>query len=124
MRLLGIIPAYQLADHIGRVVTELKSLVTETLVIDDGSTDETAEIAFRSGAKVISHGVNLGKGAALKTGFNYAVTNEYDVVITLDGDGQRDQDRDQKSEQGELDGDRKPLKKGIGHRLSGSNGAP
>jgi glycosyltransferase involved in cell wall biosynthesis len=60
----------------------------DVLVVDDGSADRTAEVAREAGAQVVSHAVNRGKGAALKTGFAYALQNGFDSVITLDADGQ------------------------------------
>jgi glycosyltransferase involved in cell wall biosynthesis len=60
------------------------------LVIDDGSVDDTADRARRAGAEVVSHSVNLRKGAALKTGFNWAARKGYETVITMDADGQHD----------------------------------
>src|SRR6185369_2734040 len=58
------------------------------LVIDDGCSDRTAGVARDAGAVVVSHAVNRGKGAALKTGFSYALQRGYGAVITLDADGQ------------------------------------
>jgi glycosyltransferase involved in cell wall biosynthesis len=60
------------------------------VVINDGSTDGTSGAAEAAGAHVLEHSVNLGKGAALKTGFEYAVEKGYDAVITMDGDGQHE----------------------------------
>jgi glycosyltransferase involved in cell wall biosynthesis len=59
-------------------------------VVDDGSTDGTADCALRAGAEVVSHSENLRKGAALKTGFTWAVEKGYEAVITMDADGQHD----------------------------------
>ena len=64
--------------------------VQAALVIDDGSPDDTATEAEASGAKVIRHSTNLGKGAALKTGLDYAVSIEAAFYLFLDGDGQHD----------------------------------
>lgn len=58
------------------------------VVIDDGSTDATSAVATQAGAIVLRHDVNRGKGAALKTGFAWALENGFDGVITLDADGQ------------------------------------
>jgi glycosyltransferase involved in cell wall biosynthesis len=58
------------------------------LVIDDGSTDKTAEKAIQAGAMMLQHKTNLGKGAALKTGFDYILRRNYDIIVTLDADGQ------------------------------------
>jgi glycosyltransferase involved in cell wall biosynthesis len=60
------------------------------LVIDDGSTDNTSHVAKFNGAVVIRHQRNLGQGAALRSGFDYAIKNGLDIVITLDADGQHD----------------------------------
>ncbi|HBW37909.1 glycosyltransferase family 2 protein [Desulfosporosinus sp. BICA1-9] len=89
-RILAIVPALNEVDNIGSVVRNLKiaSPWLDVLVIDDGSTDQTAEVARAQGAKVISLPVNLGIGGAVQTGFLYAVKNSYDVAIQVDGDGQ------------------------------------
>jgi glycosyltransferase involved in cell wall biosynthesis len=60
------------------------------LVIDDGSTDETAAIAERAGATVIRHPFNLGIGGAVQSGYKHAFRNGYDVAVQVDGDGQHD----------------------------------
>jgi len=64
--------------------------VDEVLVVDDGSTDDTVEVATAAGAVVVSHEVNKGYGAAIRTCFNYARENNFDVMVILDGDGQHD----------------------------------
>lgn len=89
-KILAIIPALNEEKNIGFVVRSLKqtSPWLDVLVIDDGSTDQTAEIARGQGAKVISLPVNLGIGGAVQTGFLYAVRNNYDVAMQVDGDGQ------------------------------------
>lgn len=84
----AVIPAYQAAPSVGAVVRGTLDLVPDVLVIDDGSTDATAEEARRAGARVISHPVNRGKGAALATAFRDLFGRGFDAVITLDADGQ------------------------------------
>ncbi|SHH30285.1 glycosyltransferase family 2 protein [Desulfosporosinus lacus] len=90
MRILAIVPALNEVDNIGPVVRNLitTSPWLDVLVIDDGSTDQTAEVARAHGAKVISLPVNLGIGGAVQTGFLYALRNDYDVALQVDGDGQ------------------------------------
>ena len=87
---LAIIPAYGEGRFIGQVVRQVLQYVQAVLVIDDGSPDNTATEAETAGAKVIRHGTNLGKGAALKTGLQYAVSIEAAFFLFLDGDGQHD----------------------------------
>lgn len=62
--------------------------IKDVIVVDDHSEDETAKLAFESGAIVIKHPMNLGQGAALQTGFNFALKEGADIVITFDADGQ------------------------------------
>ena len=88
---LAIIPAYNEAEKIGLVISAaLKHL--PVLVIDDGSSDETARIAAGNGAKVLHQAPNQGKGVALRKGFEHAIEAGYQAVVTLDADGQHDPD--------------------------------
>ena len=87
-RTLVIIPAFNAAKTVGDVVRSCKEILAAVVVINDGSRDDTAAVARAAGADVIDHPQNRGKGAALKTGFTYAVQHQFDVVITLDADGQ------------------------------------
>jgi glycosyltransferase involved in cell wall biosynthesis len=84
------VPAYNEAEAIGRTVRDLRRQApwTDVLVINDGSTDETAACARRAGAKVINLPVNLGIGGAVQTGYRYACENHYDLAFQFDGDGQ------------------------------------
>jgi glycosyltransferase involved in cell wall biosynthesis len=88
MKTLVLIPALNAERSIGAVVRDCKAVNEDVLVVDDGSADRTADVAREAGAQVVSHPVNRGKGAALKTGFAYAIEHGFDAVITLDADGQ------------------------------------
>ncbi len=89
--LLVIIPALNEADTVGSVVSAvLDQLDAEVLVVDDGSTDATADEAIAAGATVISHPFNLGVGAALRTGFRYARDGSFDAAVQVDADGQHE----------------------------------
>lgn len=88
MTSLIIIPALNAAETIAAIVRNCKAVNERVLVVDDGSTDGTAGIAREAGAEVVSHPVNRGKGAALKTGFAYALDQGFDAVVSLDADGQ------------------------------------
>lgn len=92
MRTLVIIPCKNLESEVGDVVRGVLGLDLDldVIVIDDGSTDGTSQAARAANAHVLRHDVNRGKGAALKTGFEYAVEKAYDAVITMDGDGQHE----------------------------------
>ncbi len=85
-----VIPAYNAAKTIRKVVSQVREVSPHLaiLVVDDGSVDSTADEAARSGAIVVKHGRNLGKGAALRTGFREFLTKDFKAVITLDADGQ------------------------------------
>jgi len=87
-RVLVLIPAFNAVRTVADVVRQSKSMLPDVLVIDDGSADATGSAAAAAGAHVLRHPRNRGKGAALKTGFAYALENGYDAVITLDADGQ------------------------------------
>lgn len=87
-RIAAAIPAYQAALSVGDVVRGTLKLLPEVLVMDDGSTDGTAETARRAGARVVSFPVNRGKGAALHAAFADLFGKGFAGVITLDADGQ------------------------------------
>jgi len=88
-RLLAI-PAFNEAVSIARVIESARPRIGEILVVDDGSSDETAAVAMASGVTVVHHQTNRGKGGALKTAFAYAAENGFDWLFTIDGDGQHD----------------------------------
>lgn len=92
MRTLVVIPSRDVESTVGDVVKRVLSLGLglDALVVNDGSVDGTSRVAREAGAIVIDHPENRGKGAALRTGFEYAVDQGYDAVITMDGDGQHD----------------------------------
>ena len=85
-----LIPAYNAQWTIGSVLQKIRTLEIETIVVDDGSLDETKKIASASGVHLLEHPFNRGKGAALRMGFQYILQKDYEVVITLDADGQHD----------------------------------
>jgi glycosyltransferase involved in cell wall biosynthesis len=88
-RILALVPAHNESRSIARVV-EVARLHLPVLVVDDGSSDETAACAARAGASVLPQSPNQGKGVALRAGFKKAIEDGYDAVLTLDGDGQHD----------------------------------
>ena len=83
-----IIPAYNEAAVIGRVVADVVRRGYNVAVIDDGSTDETGRRAGATGAIVVTHPINLGQGAALQTGIQFALRRGADTIVTFDADGQ------------------------------------
>jgi glycosyltransferase involved in cell wall biosynthesis len=87
---LVVIPAYNAEKTIGDVVAGIKEVSPhlDVLVIDDGSSDGSGAAAELAGASLVSHNRNMGKGAALRTGFQRFLAGEYAAVITLDADGQ------------------------------------
>ena len=91
-RTIAIVPARNEAGAIGGVVDEIRAFdpTLDVVVIDDGSTDATAEVARSRGAAVVSLPFNLGIGGAVQTGFKYALEHGYDLAVRLDGDGQHD----------------------------------
>jgi len=83
-----LIPAFNEEKRIADVVRGVREHIPDIIVVDDGSRDATASHAERSGAVVIRHDANKGKGMALRTGFSHALSRDYAAVLTLDGDGQ------------------------------------
>jgi glycosyltransferase involved in cell wall biosynthesis len=88
-RVIALIPAYEEGPRIGAVVAAARRHLP-VLVVDDGSTDDTAVQAEAAGAEVLRQTPNQGKGAALQRGFRYALDAGYDGIVTLDADGQHD----------------------------------
>ena len=91
-RRIAIVPAYNEAQNIGRVVDELRAFDGgfDVVVVSDGSTDATAKVAAEHGAHVVQLPFNLGIGGAVQTGFRYAWENGYELAVRCDGDGQHD----------------------------------
>ncbi len=88
-RWLAALPVYNEATTVHSVLDEVAKYATNVLVVNDGSSDETAQkLADRNDISVISHPVNLGYGAALKSAFRYAIDGGFEFVVTLDCDGQ------------------------------------
>ncbi|HVP37845.1 MAG TPA: glycosyltransferase family 2 protein [Candidatus Saccharimonadales bacterium] len=91
-RILVTVPAYDEAESLPRVIPEIRAAApgAPILVVDDCSADDTREVARRLGVTVASHPVNLGAGAAVGTGFLYALGRGFDLAVNVDGDGQHD----------------------------------
>ena len=87
--ILALIPAYEEGPRVAGVVVAAMTHLP-VLVVDDGSTDDTAARAAQAGATVIGQHPNQGKGAALRAGFRWALEHEFEAVVTLDADGQHD----------------------------------
>jgi glycosyltransferase involved in cell wall biosynthesis len=84
-----VVPAYNEAGVIGDVVADLRAVFCHVVVVDDGSRDATADMALRAGAHTVTHPVNLGQGAAIQTGVQYARAQPgAQVFATFDADGQ------------------------------------
>lgn len=91
-RTLIVVPAWNEAGSIGNVVREIRGELPEVdvLVVDDGSSDDTGDLARAAGATVARLSYNLGIGAAMRLGYRYARDHAYDAVVQVDADGQHD----------------------------------
>ena len=91
-KLLAIVPAYNESGAIAATVTDVLDNAPgfDVVVVNDGSTDDTAAIARQAGAAVIHHPFNIGIGGAVQSGYQYALDHDYDVAVQVDGDGQHD----------------------------------
>jgi glycosyltransferase involved in cell wall biosynthesis len=87
---LAVVPAYNEADMVTRVIDSIREHAPrfDVLVVDDGSTDGTGELAAEAGAYVVRHPFNLGIGGAVQSGFVFALERDYDYMVQVDGDGQ------------------------------------
>jgi glycosyltransferase involved in cell wall biosynthesis len=83
-----VIPAYNEADKIVSVLKSVIPLVNAVIVVDDGSRDQTAELAEQAGAIVLRHLINRGQGAALRTGTKSAISSGHFIIVHYDADGQ------------------------------------
>ncbi|MEO0528977.1 MAG: glycosyltransferase family 2 protein [Planctomycetota bacterium] len=93
-RLLTALPVYNEAEHLTRVLDQVVQHADDVLVVDDGSTDGTADLlAKRGDIRVVTHEPNRGYGAALRTAFCYAKKHGYDTLVTIDCDGQHEPQR-------------------------------
>lgn len=92
LRGLVIIPAFNEQQSLGSLLQEIATQAPsfDVVVIDDGSTDETAKLAREAGVTVLQHPFNLGYGVALQTGYKYAKLHRYELLVQIDGDGQHD----------------------------------
>lgn len=94
MRFLTALPVYNEAEYVDRVLNEVRGYSSNVLVVDDGSADGTSDrLAARSDIDVCTHEQNRGYGAALRTAFEYALAHKYDVLVTIDCDGQHEPQR-------------------------------
>jgi dolichol-phosphate mannosyltransferase len=91
MRVLTAVPVYNEERHLEGVLREVRRYSPEILVVDDGSTDRTPELLARQkGVRVITHPKNRGYGAALISAFDHAREHDFDVLVTMDCDGQHE----------------------------------
>ena len=85
-----VVPAYNEEKNISKIIKGIKDYTENIIIIDDGSKDNTSRIADKSSTVVLRHIINLGKGAAVKTGCDFAVKQGAETIIVLDADAQHD----------------------------------
>ncbi len=92
MKKLIIIPAYNEAENLPKLISSINNLLPEFdyVIINDGSTDNTIKLCEQNGLNVVTLPINSGIGVAVQTGYKYALYNDYDIAIQIDGDGQHD----------------------------------
>ena len=93
MKKIGaVIPSFNVEHTISEVITKASQFIdiSHIIVIDDGSFDQTAAIAQNTGATILQNGINRGKGFSLRRGFQHAIENDFEAIVTLDGDLQHD----------------------------------
>ena len=90
MPITAVLSAFNNEGTINNTVLKTLEHASRVIVVDDGSTDDTAEKARLAGAEVIRHNINMGKEAALRTGFRLATQNGAKVIVTMDCDGRHD----------------------------------
>lgn len=110
MKTIVVIPAFNEQAAIGEIVTKSLQYAEEVLVVDDGSSDNTSQIAKQAGANLLKHPTNYGKGVSLKDAFNNV--NGFDIVVTIDGDGQHNPD--------EIPALIKPIREDVADFVNGS----
>ena len=88
MKIFCVIPTFNEEKNISAIINQARSLVDALVIVDDGSTDKTADFARAAEVVLLKHIVNRGQGAALRTGTAYSLNNGADIIIHFDGDGQ------------------------------------
>lgn len=87
-KIICIIPAFNEGETIGEVIRKVKPLVSEIVVVDDCSSDDTFAISRAENAVALRHSINRGQGASLQTGIDYALAQDADILVHFDADGQ------------------------------------
>jgi polyprenyl-phospho-N-acetylgalactosaminyl synthase len=88
MKIFCVIPAFNEEKNIATVIDQVKPLVDTVVVVDDSSSDQTASSSAKTGVVLLKHIINRGQGAALRTGTEYCLKNDADIVVHFDADGQ------------------------------------